>query len=149
MEKLISMTNFVLQERTKWEKDLHPYSTSSVEFIMQTTNYANFLKQPLTIGMFVPCDRDGEPYDLSEVESWKNNDDYSRHYREELAFFNDAKEKVLFKGFEYIKIEVGFVLDHKDITIYSLEGLKVEWLLNKSKKIYLTESALKEIGINQ
>ena len=39
--KLISMTDFVL-----YKKESHT----------QIMKYAKFLKQPLTLGMFVPCD---------------------------------------------------------------------------------------------
>ena len=41
--KLISMTDFVL-----YKKESHT----------QIMKYAKFLKQPLTLGMFVPCDEE-------------------------------------------------------------------------------------------
>ena len=55
--KLISMTDFVLELETNehWAQDY-----------TKCVKYANFLKQPLTLGMFVPCDEDGNflPEDL-------------------------------------------------------------------------------------
>ena len=55
--KLISMTSFVLNKRkellrhSEYKNDLENYANI-------VYNYANFLKQPLNLGMFVPCDED-------------------------------------------------------------------------------------------
>jgi hypothetical protein len=64
MDKLISMTDFVLSG--KWDKaSSEPYSKENLDRI---TKYANFLKRPLELGMFIPCDEDGnlleEPYNM-------------------------------------------------------------------------------------
>lgn len=63
--KLISMTDFVLQTYEKHDD----YKIIADECLL----YANFLKQPLTLGIFVPCDDDsalGCPlrYDLKVSE---------------------------------------------------------------------------------
>lgn len=72
--KLISMTDFVLEQVRKMESKELAY--------LKIFNYARFLKQPLTLGMFVPCDENGnvlvEPkirfdggYDIDEVKIYQ------------------------------------------------------------------------------
>ncbi|WP_395076319.1 hypothetical protein [Flavobacterium sp.] len=85
--KLISMTDFVLEQ--------HNWSPTQVRFDNEFSNkrfrsvvskYANFLKQPLTLGMFVPCDDDGNVLDkFIHIVDGKTSSD-----------FKQAKSKVLF-----------------------------------------------------
>lgn len=56
MKKLISMTDFVLEQ----EKRLGLWGDTYKDFTEKTSKYAQFLKQPLTLGMFVPCGEDGK-----------------------------------------------------------------------------------------
>ena len=49
--KLISMTDYVLLQ--------HAESSNQNEFEDKCFKYATFLKQPLKLEMFVPCDEDG------------------------------------------------------------------------------------------
>jgi len=79
--KLISMIDFVLQDK----------SITGISII----NYAYFLKKPLELWMFVPCDEYGNV--LEEI-----NDDYPNNieYFEEIEQYNKAKERCLFEGFE-------------------------------------------------
>jgi hypothetical protein len=82
------MTDFVLEQ--------HEQCISSNG---RTYNYANFLKQPLTLEMFVPCDNDGNV--LKEVISF-DPDISSQYYSYQIyqnQLFQEAKVKVLFKGF--------------------------------------------------
>ena len=61
--KLISMTDFVLgieqNSYTKTEKYNIIEWQSKCESFDKIIKYANFLKQPLKLGMFVPCDENG------------------------------------------------------------------------------------------
>jgi hypothetical protein len=81
MKNLITMTDYVLEEN----KDL-----SLKNSFRQCINYAIFLKQPLKLGMFVPCDEDGNvlitPTEFNPIY-------WSEQYKK-------AKENVLFEGFE-------------------------------------------------
>lgn len=74
--KLIPMTDFVLEQ--------HEQCISSNG---RTYNYAKFLKQPLTLGMFVPCDLEGNV--LEEYHDLENKN----------ILYEDAKKRVLIKGF--------------------------------------------------
>ena len=88
--KLISMTDFVLQDK----------SMSGVNII----SYANFLKQPLELEMFVPCDEEGNVleeksiFNTTEEDHIFNSDSFDK--------YQQAKERCLFQGFE--------VQDNKD-----------------------------------
>ena len=53
--KLISMTDFVFDQFSKLEKT---QEINILQFRNNIGNYANFLKQPLKMWMFVPCDLD-------------------------------------------------------------------------------------------
>jgi hypothetical protein len=121
--KLISMVDFVLADK---------YAGSPIN---TNKKYANFLKQPLELWMFVPCDDDGNV--LEEIKPYQDN-----YFK-----YQQAKERCLFDGFEFEK--------QKDYYIITLNGngLWVSW--NKSKKIenliefnlQLTPTALKQIGL--
>jgi hypothetical protein len=83
--KLISSTDFTL-EKKKGEPFLR-YNHK------QCLNYANFLKRPLELGMFIPCDKEGNVLKKPNVKrTTPFNSDIARKYQE-------AKERVLFEGF--------------------------------------------------
>src|SRR6478609_1170742 len=93
MKKLIGMTEFVLQ---RYEDVLE---TNDV-MLSRIINYANFLKQPLTLGMFVPCDLDGNVLE----DSCKHNSyciDFCQGRCQEE--YNEAKNRCLFDGIEYVE----------------------------------------------
>lgn len=83
--KLIPMIEFVLESD---EKIGNPYTLEKYRQV--TRNYANFLKQPLTLGMFVPCDEEGNP--LRPVGA--------PFMKYEVEAYQQAKERVLFEGFK-------------------------------------------------
>lgn len=87
METLISMTDFVLEQLS--------IKQSTSEFKEIVKNYANFLKQPLKLEMFVPCDKDGDVIP-----------DKENHFtRKELQEYQEARERCLFKGFEIFEMD--------------------------------------------
>ena len=108
------MTDFVLELGKTNQIEL-----SDEAFIDVVLNYAQFLKQPLTLGMFVPCDEDGnilETYD-------------PRHQQ--------AKERVLFE----------FQLEYLGWDNSDMENNIIEDLLTDGYDYTLTPYALKQIGI--
>jgi len=105
-------------------------------------NYANFLKQPLTLGMFVPCSIDGNVLE-EPVESIGGVELYAKEYQQ-------AKQRVLFKGFGYINVlNDRFILTHGGLIKYwiysddTIEGLMGNFTYN----IELTETAIKNLGL--
>ncbi len=81
-KKLISMTDFVLE---------HPATTDYEWQLQNHFKYANFLKQPLKKGMFVPCDKYGNVLELPKVCICT----------ESCLLCKKVEEKVLFKGFQF------------------------------------------------
>ena len=88
--KLISMTDFVLNLDNE---DLNEQKIQSI------FDYANFLKQPLKLEMFVPCDDDGNVLEYPDSIGVGNDFYYKRAYDQ----YEQAKEKVVFEGLEIKK----------------------------------------------
>ena len=123
--KLISMTDFVL-EQNKLLKN----APDAYDQYCKMVNYANFLKQPLKLEMFVPCDEDGNVL----ITPTEHNPIYwSNEYKQAL-------EKVLFEGFKVIGID-------EDIIEIELENDNL-WLdFYKNSSIIFTDSYFVEFPI--
>lgn len=107
--KLISMTSFVLQ------RDI-----TDIKQRDSIVKYATFLRQPLKLEMFVPCDEDGNVLEKpkktdyqvdvnTKCSGWKylydSNDKLigyydDRKWKEDFVKYKQSKEKVLFEGFD-------------------------------------------------
>ena len=137
MEKLISMTDFVLKDRGH---------INHIDSFLLCCNYARFLKRPLTLGMFVPCDEEGNilkkpklPNEPWECISIPLSDRYKK--------YEEARIRVLFKVKFSHSFEHGgntFVVLAHDQDIMLTDCL-VENLV--SLELTLTESAQKQLGL--
>ena len=93
---LVPMTDFVIKMMFSKNYPNHK------EALKQIFSYAELLKQPLKLEMFVPCDENGnileEPQMRPERNSFDEEDmDYDA---QELYDYIKAKKKVLFEGFK-------------------------------------------------
>lgn len=157
--KLISMTDFVL-EKSK-NAPLEDYNQVNETFVNKVINYANFLKQPLKLEMFVPCDDEGNVLDCKE---WKQFEGKVTDLSFILEKHKKAKEKVLFEGFQANGIQEGYwcveltntdnwIIFHNNTVILENEFgeeiclYTVECLINLD--ITIAQSALKKIGLCQ
>ena len=137
--KLQSMTDYVLeQEKVCRFKD-------HCEFAYSVIKYANFLKQPLTLEMFVACDEDGNVLDDKEWKQFKGS-----IYDLELLIlkFKKAKSKVLFEGFKYNIAGVIYNNDGKYDCRFDEESLDngtIEYLVKYN--LTLTDNAIKQLGL--
>ena len=161
--KLISMTSFVLEieksSYTQTEKYRIIEWENKCQAFDKIINYAKFLKQPLKLEMFVPCDEEGDI--LEEPTNYeKRLLNMMTEYNDEVYTYYQAKVKVLFEGF-YIKRgstdadnmttylmhnyfgEIAFKKDWKDEWEF-IEDLES---LSNLNEIELTESAIKQIGL--
>lgn len=91
--KLISMTDFVLEQKEKLKNSEQGFNIEKYGFIINVCNYAKFLKQPLEQFMFVPCDENGNVLEKPNAGMFGYDHVYNN--------YNKAKERVLFEGFEY------------------------------------------------
>lgn len=104
--KLISMTAFVLEvfeNSFGTEKYNIIEWQSKCEGFDKITKYAQFLKQPLNLGMFIPC-VDGEIFN------------YSKHGNKKE--FEDSAKKVIFSGFNVIQKSTYSIVQIKDKPIW-------------------------------
>ena len=135
--RLVSMTAFVLEQNEKIKKD--KYGIESYYSTMQVSiNYANFLKQTLKLEMFMPCDEVGNILE-EPIFHEPNNENEIGNYQILSDEYCEARAKVLF---ENIPIAQAKWLVNTFSTIESLSDIS-----NTITPIYLTESALKQIGL--
>lgn len=94
--KLISMTDFVFKIGNNNKHE------SYNDDLAKIYNYATFLRQPLELGMFVPCDEKGsvldEPTEKDEFRYCNGIEYYPHKKKEYLQKYQQAKERCLFKG---------------------------------------------------
>lgn len=142
--KLISMTDFVLEQEKNYAHVTRDLKKNPFLLIV---DYAKFLKQPLTLGMFIPC---GERYQNVLKEPNSFNFEHEQDYEIYLNTYAEAKEKVLFEGFS--------IRNEKKKSFIGIEGFEIELPLEKYKmtiedlandwnNIELTQSAIKQIGL--
>lgn len=138
--KLISMTDFALY---------YAGNMTYKDHSEKCTKYAKFLKQPLTLGMFIPCDLEGNV--LEEPKICCSGRDcgcmgmpYNYISTEELEEYYQAEESVLFDGFTYdgynVKLPDGQILD-----INKMKSLVIENIIIHD--LTLTQTAIKQLGL--
>lgn len=162
--KLVSMLAFVLAR-------INVAGKSHTEILDEIRAYALFLKQVLTLGMFVPCDEKGNVLKKPQFMDFFWGGEYEPHEEKYKICerYQQALDRVLFKGFVIKKYDPEAVrfdnLNH-DAILYNPESgtyvacrKKGKWTINKpsnrvltvndivSSKIELTEAAEKQIGL--
>lgn len=151
---LQSMTDFILKiDKIVKQYDDQDIDDWSLNCFSVIENYAKFLKQPLQLGFFVPCDENGNVLEepkrwndyLQFPDSFDGNKEWGELYNYELAI-----ERVLFKGLYW---EGNYVIGNMpDEMIYVDEefcqDMTIEDFFNTIiSKIELTETAIKQIGL--
>ena len=165
--KLISMTDFVLK---KGETSVLPFSVketfeNGAKVMNEIFRYADLLKKDIKKGMFVPCDEFDnileEP--LQEHYTDCTEEQNAKDWLYNLEKYNQAKERVLFKGFKVVDMDnvVAYSKSIKDgsglIHLFWFDKITETWGLSHGvtnietltifNSIELTETALKEIGL--
>jgi len=148
--RLISMVDFVI---TQWSIDLNKTQRERIN------NYANFLKQPLKLEMFVPCDNDGNVFEEPEYHEPHSEDEIGQH--DELQYqYQQAKQNVFFEDWRFDSEADDFIyLKHKDLMLiidkwnssfemisencYAIEN--IEDLIQFD--LTLTQTAIKKLGL--
>jgi hypothetical protein len=139
-----------LTSHALYEESIDLPTVSDSEYRRLSRNHRKFISQPLTIGMFVPTDLEGNVLSEPKPMDFINGID-SPAYRLSERNYNEAKSRVLFEGFQYDKdgyvYEIGnpkhsgFILDEE-----TMRGLTVEFLA-ATYNLTLTDNAKKEIGL--
>lgn len=122
-------------------------------------SYANFLKQKLELWMFVPCKFvEGVWVVLEEPKRWNDFLQYPESFdgnKEwyELYEYQEAKDRVLFEGFE-IKNHDKTIICQSENIISMWKHLEEDWILGfdciedlVKYNLELTPTAQKQIGL--
>jgi hypothetical protein len=143
--KLISMTDFVLEQEDEWYHKRY----------LKAESYANFIKQPLKLEMFVPCDENSLVITLPNACICTDLCRLCKKYQK-------AKEKVLFEGFNW---DVAEFCDEPMLLLEDQNGNYFcydceDKTFNKNDEIWyltiegltrfdltLTKSAIKKLGL--
>lgn len=150
--KLTSMTSFVLEQKQSESLNENTFINTELISLEKIRNYAKFLKQPLKIEMFVPC-VDDEPIEFHEGK-------VLRIAKVGSEVLKEAKEKVLFEGFELVRFmekeNPCYVVSNGENEVTFHIGLyNFSKGVNFAKTIedlihiqpILTESTIKQIGL--
>ena len=134
--KLISMTYFVIYQYEK----LKNKEINTLDYAFNTSIYAHFLKKPLKLGYFIPCDENDVP--LEEPKRWKDYLDFPESFdgnKEwyELYAYQEAKKRVLFE----------YQWEFQSWNSSDMENSRIEDLLSDELIYTLTATAKKEIGL--
>ena len=159
--RLISMTDFVLGQRMTTEEvsasSFYDIQTHIYKYYDKVFNYATFLKQPLQLGFFVPCDENGNVLEEPQIKEEEIDEHTTQIFAQYQYDLDKAKEKVLFEGFKIYdyKLNVFFYLGRRKTLSYDKKrkdfitiGLlleTVEDLINISSQIKLSQTALNSI----
>ena len=152
---LQSMTDFIT-----WVDEKRNGNGGHYDIIIR---YKNFLKQPLKLGFFVPCDENGnvleKPINFNVWEKMHKSEGSTMGFSEHEKYLK-AKERVLFKYFKVVEysdntIEIvsdtapNFIIPFKKLSNKDWEQRynHIEDLLKSIIKIQLTETAIKQIGL--
>lgn len=157
--KLIPMTDFVIEYYSH-------EGYADLQTLKLMNNYATFLKKPLTLGMFVPVDNQGnilkEPKNYASWKSLEHNKKGTVRKTdstvfEEYKIYRKAEEKCLFEGFRIA------YNGYSVVRITAIYNPSIELSFNKNDKtfqnfrdvesltsfdeIFLNTHALKKLGL--
>jgi hypothetical protein len=121
--KLISMTDFVIQQNIHYANQ--DISLEKLQLII--LDYAMFIKQPIALGMFVPCDEDGNV--LEEKSIFNTTDEDYIFDSESFDNYKKAKERVLFKDCTTYK-----PMSNSDYYVVEFNEMKI-WLTHTNRMI--------------
>ena len=134
---LIPMTDFVLKYYSDETMD-------ELQILDLINNYANFLKQPLKLEMFVPCDDEGIVLEEPKIEEEYVDEHTTQIFAQYQYDLDKAKEKVLFE----LNIDSDYKFDISDYKFICNYYVNLEnWLKDNDVlyKIKLSQTALDSI----
>ncbi len=154
------MTDFVLEQSNNENLQKHLSNKNGHEFMNywhSVFSYAKFLKEPLKLGMFVPCDENDMPleipfnYGAYLVSLPKEDFNYNEI---DCLQYQQAKDRVLFDGFELVEIQkYGFDLIMKaedwseSLSVLFEETIEDLLTYSFNPEFELTQSAIKKYSL--
>lgn len=165
--KLTPMINFVKKQGNigmEIQSIGHQQSDRARRFYL-IQKYADFLLKEIGIGMAVPCNEFGNILEEPLRENYTDctEEQNAKDWLYNLEKYNEAKERVLFKGFKVVDVKNGIAYSKSIsdasglIHLFWLDNITKTWGLSQGvttietltifNSIELTETALKEIGL--
>ena len=131
--KLLTLSQFIDRVRLRI-KDISQKSEDAGECIevegalslVSIFKWDDFLKQPLTLGMFIPC-KDGKPLEKpnrTDFRYW----DYQNDTDKLEEAYQESEKLVIFKGFSHS----GF---HSEQNTYILSNSNIDLMMYKNKGV--------------
>lgn len=146
--KLISLASYLKKLSLKENETLENEEMFYYSFYRKANICADFYMQPLNIGMFFPCDENGNYWEYpptKEEKEWaqKDSTEAELSYKQKEYNYLKAKEKVLFEGFKLDEDGYYAYDSEKDLWIDEefCEGLTVNDMVQYD--LTLTPAALK------
>jgi len=113
-----TMLQYVLDKKKIWNNDFNPDLQSNARYIKSTSDYANFLNQTLNISMFIPAKLvDGEWVVLEHPNCIKEKRT-AQFYNDKMDEYQQAKENVIFEGFEILDGFKNIIIDRDKKQIF-------------------------------
>lgn len=140
MQYLIPMTDFVTDQEQLFNKGIIGFK----EFTNNICNYNKFLKTPLTIGIFVPCNNNGNL--LKEPKGTNLNNSFSEMVVDcnLKSEYQKAKNNCLFEDFKF-----GFRIDEAKVFVVDNficdEEETIENLLQYKERTFILSETAKEL----
>ena len=101
--KLISTTDFVLEQKEHIKEadklSFFEIQTKINEFYDKTVHHATQMKRVLEKRMFVPCDDKGNVLEEPKESNYNLGDIHAGYFKLNVDKYQQAKERILFKGF--------------------------------------------------
>jgi len=127
MKKLIKLSDYVIQSDLKKFMEVQSINHQNSERANRYYNilkYAKLLQQKPTLGMFIPCDLDGNVLE-EPLQGLHGNEQYEGALMDE---YQQAKERVLFKGF---KLEI----ENNELCFIENEEMQLNFVYLKDRKL--------------
>lgn len=141
--KLTSTSDYILEYVPSDE----PCVNTNERTINHFTNHANLVKRTLILGMFIPCDEDGNVMNHPSNIAFPNG----KSKRGYLKQYQQAKERVLFKYFSEIdcskfgdKVIINCMTDNIHMSFVIGEAIINDLI---KSNLTLTESAIKQLQL--
>jgi hypothetical protein len=135
-----------LQSHLQYENSLDLQFLSDAEFRIKSKNHRVFQSKKIELGDFVPCDEDGNVLEEPNINNFKSEPFCStgncKAYQDEVNIYQQAKEKVLFEGFEYKK---AIFKDEELFWLGDFNGETIEELIKYN--LTLTPNAIKQFNL--
>lgn len=136
--KLRSMVDFVLVEYSIYDKFYY-------DKLISIKKYAEFLKRPLELWMFVPCDEKGNVLKEPNENDCNLGDIHSGVLHQKQEEYKKAFSKVLFEGFKYDDVDDVVYYYNSDGGYCQIDITEKEFIIEDliDNNLTLTNNALK------